>query len=126
MNTSISAVLTLVLTTAGTEPTVQKANPSVSSLSRPSNAAAEIGKFMQGLYRRGQFNGAVIVAEREGLICRGAFGFADRETKVAFTTNPPCCLPSVSKPLTASQFHRKGYYPERLFPSVTARHQRFV
>jgi len=55
--------------TAGTEPTVQKANPSVSSLSRPSNAAAEIGKFMQGLYRRGQFNGAVIVAEREGLIC---------------------------------------------------------
>ncbi len=69
MNTAISAVLTLVLMTAGTEPTVQKANPSVSSLSRPSNAAAEIGKFMQGLYRRGQFNGAVIVAEREGLIC---------------------------------------------------------
>ncbi len=101
MNTAISAVLTLVLMTAGTEPTVQRANPSVSSLSRPSNAAAEIGKFMQELYRRGQFNGAVLVADRQGIVYRGGFGVANRASNTAFTPDTPSCLASLSKPLTA-------------------------
>jgi len=101
VNTAISAVLTLVLMTAGTEPTVQRANPSVSSLSRPSNAAAEIGKFMQELYRRGQFNGAVLVADRQGIVYRGGFGVANRASNTAFTPDTPSCLASLSKPLTA-------------------------
>ncbi len=101
MNTAISAVLTVVLMTAGTEPTVQRANPSVSSLSRPSNAAAEIGKFMQELYRRGQFNGAVLVADRQGIVYRGGFGVANRASNTAFTPDTPSCLASLSKPLTA-------------------------
>jgi CubicO group peptidase (beta-lactamase class C family) len=56
---------------------------------------------MGELYRCGQFNGAVLVADREGIIYRGAFGFANQSSNVAFTPDTPSCLASLSKPLTA-------------------------
>jgi CubicO group peptidase (beta-lactamase class C family) len=56
---------------------------------------------MGELYRRGQFNGAVLVADREGIIYRGAFGLANQTSNVAFTPDTPSCLASLSKPLTA-------------------------
>src|SRR5580704_12847447 len=56
---------------------------------------------MGELYRRGQFNGSVLVADREGIIYRGAFGLANRSSNVAFTPDTPSCLASLSKPLTA-------------------------
>jgi CubicO group peptidase (beta-lactamase class C family) len=64
-------------------------------------AGSEIGNFMGELYRRGQFNGSVLVADRDGIIYRSAFGLANRSSNVAFTPDTPSCLASLSKPLTA-------------------------
>jgi CubicO group peptidase (beta-lactamase class C family) len=65
---------------------------SANSPSGPRTAAtSEIGTFMGELYRRGQFNGAVLVADREGIIYRGAFGLANRSSNVAFTPDTPSC-----------------------------------
>jgi CubicO group peptidase (beta-lactamase class C family) len=75
---------------------------STNSSSGPRTAEARgIEKFMGELYRRGQFNGAVLVADGEGIIYRGAFGLANRTSNVAFTQDTPSCLASLSKPFTA-------------------------
>lgn len=79
-----------------------QATKSTNSSSGPRTAeTGGIEKFMGELYRRGQFNGAVLVADREGIIYRGAFGLANRSSNVAFTPDTPSCLASLSKPLTA-------------------------
>jgi CubicO group peptidase (beta-lactamase class C family) len=79
-----------------------QATKSASSSSQLRSAATRgIDKFMGELYKRGQFNGAVLVADREGIIYRGAFGLANGTSKLSFTPDTPSCLASLSKPLTA-------------------------
>jgi CubicO group peptidase (beta-lactamase class C family) len=48
-----------------------------------------------------QFNGAVLLADRQGIVYRGGFGVANGAPNAAFTPDTPSCLASLSKPLTA-------------------------
>jgi CubicO group peptidase (beta-lactamase class C family) len=101
VNKSAFIVLAFLLLGTGARADAQ-ATKSTNSSSGPRTAEARgIEKFMGELYRRGQFNGAVLVADREGIIYRGAFGLANRTSNVAFTPDTPSCLASLSKPFTA-------------------------
>lgn len=61
----------------------------------------KIDAFMTALYQRGQFTGAVLVAERGRVIYKKAFGMADRDRKIPFLVATPGYIGSVSKPITA-------------------------
>jgi CubicO group peptidase (beta-lactamase class C family) len=101
VNKSAFIVLAFLLLGTGARADAQVIK-STNSSSEPRTAEARgIEKFMGELYRRGQFNGAVLVADREGIIYRGAFGLANRTSNVAFTPDTPSCLASLSKPFTA-------------------------
>jgi len=63
--------------------------------------AAKVASFMSALHERGQFNGAVLVAERGDVIYRGAFGKANFQTNADLTPETPFCLASVTKQFTA-------------------------
>jgi CubicO group peptidase (beta-lactamase class C family) len=80
---------------------VRSGNPLKSRPESRSAAAKGIEKFMAELNRRGQFNGAVLVADRQGVVYRGGFGIANRASNSTFTPDTPSCLASLSKPLTA-------------------------
>jgi len=67
----------------------------------PVTAPTSIGKLMRQLHERGQFNGAVLVAQRGRIVYRGSFGVSDQSSGRAFTLDTPSYLASVSKPLTA-------------------------
>ena len=56
---------------------------------------------MASLHERGQFNGAVLVAERGNIIYRGAYGKANFKTNADLTPETPFCLASVTKQFTA-------------------------
>jgi CubicO group peptidase (beta-lactamase class C family) len=62
---------------------------------------AEIDKLMSTLYERGQFNGAILVAERGEIIYRKAFGKANFQTGAEFTPETPSNIGSVTKQFTA-------------------------
>ena len=62
---------------------------------------AEIDKLMSSLYERGQFNGAILVAEQGELICRKAFGKANFQTGTEFTPETLSNIGSVTKQFTA-------------------------
>jgi CubicO group peptidase (beta-lactamase class C family) len=64
-------------------------------------ASQTIDILMRRLHERGQFNGAVLVAQRDRIVYRGSFGLADRSSGRPFTPDTPSCLASVSKPFTA-------------------------
>lgn len=64
--------------------------------------SAEIGNLMNQLHHRGQYDGAVLVAQQGKILYRGAFGLADESSKRAFTIDTPSCLASLSKPFTAT------------------------
>jgi CubicO group peptidase (beta-lactamase class C family) len=49
----------------------------------------EIDKLMSTLFERGQFNGAVLVAEQGEIIYRKAFGKANFQTGADFTPETP-------------------------------------
>jgi CubicO group peptidase (beta-lactamase class C family) len=78
-------------------------------------SVASIERFMSQLHERGQFNGAVLVAEHGRVLYRGAFGLSDRKSGQAFTPDTPSCLASLSKPFTAlaimmlAEAHRLSY-----------------
>lgn len=101
MSKSAFIVLAFVLVSTATRADTQGANAPISPSKLRTADTTAIEKFMGELYSRGQFNGAVLVANREGIIYRGAFGLANRGTQVAFTPDTPSCLASLSKPLTA-------------------------
>jgi len=103
----------------------------------PVKAAANIDHLMRQLHERGQFNGAVLVAERGRIVYRGSFGVSDQNSGRAFTPDTPTCLASVSKPLTALAImmlaekrgvgyddHIAKYFPElpEALGAVTVRH----
>lgn len=70
----------------------------------PSPAAdrpAEIGRLFARLHEQRLFDGEALVAESGVVVYSGAFGLADREAKLPYTSNTPSCLASLSKPITA-------------------------
>ena len=67
----------------------------------PADRAAQIDKLMSTLFGRGQFNGAVLVAEKGEIIYRKAFGKANSQTGADFTPETPSNLGSVTKQFTA-------------------------
>jgi len=67
----------------------------------PPDRATEIDKLMATLFERGQFNGAVLVAEKGEIIYRKAFGKANFQTGADFTPETPSDIGSVTKQFTA-------------------------
>jgi CubicO group peptidase (beta-lactamase class C family) len=76
-------------------------NASCLPSSHRADAKREIDSYMRTLSSRGQFNGAVLVADADGVLYEAAFGQADRSKGIKFTTETQSCLASVSKPFTA-------------------------
>src|SRR5579871_2284295 len=62
---------------------------------------AEIGQLMTALSARGQFNGAVLVAQQNQILYRGAFGKADFQTGADFTPDTTSNIGSLTKQFTA-------------------------
>ena len=62
--------------------------------------STEIDKMMSTLYGRGQFNGAILVAEHGNIIYRKAFGKANFQTGADFTPDTPSNIGSVTKEFT--------------------------
>jgi CubicO group peptidase (beta-lactamase class C family) len=63
--------------------------------------ATEIDRLMTTLYGRGQFNGAILVAEQGKIIYRKAFGKANFQTGSDFSPETPSNIGSVTKQFTA-------------------------
>lgn len=74
---------------------------SVHAHASQSEQATKIASLMASLHERGQFNGAVLVAERGNIIYRGAYGKANFKTNADLTPETPFCLASVTKQFTA-------------------------
>lgn len=81
------------------------ARSSAAAFSFPGSQRADskrrIDDFMRRLNERGQFNGAVLVGDENGVLYEAAYGQANREDKTKFTIASQSCLASVSKPFTA-------------------------
>jgi CubicO group peptidase (beta-lactamase class C family) len=98
----------------------------VQAQSPPRGAPASIDTLFQQLHERGQFNGAVLVAQRGQVVYRGAFGFSDQDAHVAFTPETPSCIASLSKSFTALAImmlveqHRLSYDEsiQKYFPAL--------
>src|ERR1035441_1537977 len=69
--------------------------------SAPADRQAEIGRLFDRRHEQRLFDGEALVAESGIVVYSGAFGLADREAKLPYTTNTPSCLASLSKPITA-------------------------
>jgi CubicO group peptidase (beta-lactamase class C family) len=67
----------------------------------PVDRTEELDNLMSTLFERGQFNGAVLVAEKGEIIYRKAFGKANFETGADFTPETPSNISSVTKQFTA-------------------------
>ncbi len=67
----------------------------------PADRATEIDRLMSTLVERGQFNGAVLVAEKGEIIYRKAFGKANFQTEADFTPETPSNIGSVTKQFAA-------------------------
>lgn len=61
----------------------------------------EVDKLMSAMHERGQFNGAILVAQQGEIIYRKAFGKANFETGADFTPETPSNIGSVTKQFTA-------------------------
>lgn len=77
--------------------------PPVCSLpdSAHADSRQKIDEFMRTLNERGQFNGAILVGDADGILYEAAFGQANRSHGTKFTIATQSCLASVSKPFTA-------------------------
>ena len=69
--------------------------------STSTNKAADIDKLMSTLYERGQFNGAILVAEQGQIIYRKGFGKANFQTGEDFAPETSSDIGSVTKQFTA-------------------------
>src|SRR4030095_17233520 len=65
------------------------------------NRTEGINKLMETLYKRGQYNGSILVAVKGKIIYRNGFGESNFDTHEKFTPAPISCLASVSKQFTA-------------------------
>jgi CubicO group peptidase (beta-lactamase class C family) len=74
---------------------------SINTYAIPVDTAESINKLMTDLYRRGQFNGSVIVAVKGKVIYTNGFGESNFETHEKFSPSTISCLASVSKQFTA-------------------------
>jgi CubicO group peptidase (beta-lactamase class C family) len=63
--------------------------------------ASRIDALMHMLAERGQFNGSILVSESGRVIYQNGFGTADAAKGVAFTSDTPCYLASLTKQFTA-------------------------
>ncbi len=64
--------------------------------------ATQIDALMRELHARGQYDGAILVAQQGKVLYRGAFGLADERAARHFTPETQSCLASLSKPFTAT------------------------
>jgi CubicO group peptidase (beta-lactamase class C family) len=67
----------------------------------PAERTRKIGDLMSTLYEQGQFNGAILVAEKGDVIYRRAFGKANFQTGANFTPEIPSDIGSLTKQFTA-------------------------
>jgi CubicO group peptidase (beta-lactamase class C family) len=67
----------------------------------PADKTKEIGNLTSTLHERGQFNGAILVAQQGKIIYRNAFGKANFQTGLDFTPDTPSDVGSVTKQFTA-------------------------
>ena len=74
---------------------------SVGAYALSAERAKEINNLMSTLHERGQFNGAILVAERGDIIYRNAFGKANFQTSSDFTPETPSNIGSLTKQFTA-------------------------
>ena len=87
--------------------------------------AEKIDTLFEQLYKNGQFNGTVLVAENGKILHKGAYGYGDYAAKRKLEIGSPCYLASVSKQFTTMaimQLKEKGklnyenklgeYFPE--------------
>ena len=68
---------------------------------RSPDKSAQIGELMETLFERGQFNGAILVANEGKILYRNAFGKANFQRGVDFTPETPSNIGSVTKQFTA-------------------------
>jgi CubicO group peptidase (beta-lactamase class C family) len=61
----------------------------------------KIDSFMTAVYGRDQFTGSILVARKGKVIYENAFGLADREKQIPFTTSTGEYIGSISKQFTA-------------------------
>jgi CubicO group peptidase (beta-lactamase class C family) len=73
----------------------------VGALAGPPERADAIDKLMTTLHERGQFNGAILVAEHGNVLYRRGFGKADIRTGAAFAPDTISDIGSVTKQFTA-------------------------
>ena len=73
----------------------------VGALAGPPDRADVIDKLMTTLHERGQFNGAILVAEHGDVLYRKGFGKADISTETAFAPDTMSDIGSVTKQFTA-------------------------
>jgi len=74
---------------------------SLTSFGLPADSAQEICALMTTLFERGQFNGAVLVANDGKIVFRNGFGKANFKTGKDFTPETPSNIGSVTKQFTA-------------------------
>ncbi len=70
-----------------------------------------IDSLVTASYKKGMFNGTILVAEKGKILYEGAFGYSDLKTKDTLNVNTPFQLASVSKMFTAAAImllHDKG------------------
>lgn len=92
------------LETANPGKSIAEVNSDLSHLIRftiDQKKAARIDSFFSAKYRRHNFNGTVLYAEKGRTIFKGAFGYANYKNRDTLTTNSAFQLGSVSKPLTS-------------------------
>jgi len=99
---------------------------------QPRSKQDDLNKFFSALYKNGQFNGNVLIAENDKIIYERSFGYADLSTKKLNTLHTSFPAASITKTFTSTailQLVEKGklqltdpfimYFPAFPYPSVT-------
>lgn len=63
--------------------------------------AARIDALMRELFKRGQFNGSILIVDHNALIYKNGFGVADMNPKLSFSPRTSTYLASLTKQFTA-------------------------
>jgi CubicO group peptidase (beta-lactamase class C family) len=92
-------------------------------------------QYFNALYKNGQFNGTVLVADKGKVVYNQSFGYADFPSKKPNTNNSVYPIASITKTITATailQLHEKGkmdvndpvikYLPLFPYPAITITH----
>ncbi len=90
---------------------IGKYKPGVSSFVPDQQKVKFIDSLVTSCYKKGMFNGTILVAEKGKILYEGAFGYSNLKTKDTLNVNTPFQLASVSKMFTAAAImllHDKG------------------